>query len=105
MQEILMPMLIIGAIGAILGLILAIAANVFAIVEDPRYAQVMQLLPGYNCGACGYPGCQGLANALVDQETNDVRRCKPSNQQQRDSIVDYLQSTPGPDGETLQVIG
>lgn len=105
MQEILIPMLIIGAIGAVLGLILSIAAKVFAVVEDPRYAQVAQLLPGYNCGACGYPGCQGLANALVDKEVSDTRRCKPSNQAQRDSIVDYLQSTPGPEGDTIIVTG
>lgn len=105
MNDILIPMLVIGLIGAVLGLILSIASNVFAVVEDPRYAQVAQLLPGYNCGACGYPGCQGLANALVDKETSDVRRCKPSNQAQRDSIVQYLSSTPGPDGETLVVTG
>lgn len=105
MENILIPMLIIGAIGGVLGLVLSIASKVFEVVEDPRYAQVLQLLPGYNCGACGYPGCAGLANALVDQETNDVRRCKPSNQDQRNSIVDYLGSTPGPDGDTIQVIG
>ena len=98
-------MLIIGAIGGVLGLVLAISAKVFEVVEDPRYAQVLQLLPGYNCGACGYPGCQGLANALVDKETNDVRRCKPSNQDQRNSIVEYLKNTPGPEGDTIDVIG
>lgn len=105
MNEILIPMLIIGAIGGLLGLLLAFAAKIFAVQEDPRYAQVLQLLPGYNCGACGYPGCAGLANALVDQETNNVRLCKPSNQDQRDSIVEYLANTPGPDGDTLVVKG
>ena len=105
MQDILIPMLIIGAIGAVLGLVLAFAAKVFEVIEDPRYAQVHNLLPGYNCGACGYPGCQGLANAHVDKETDDVRRCTPSNQDQRNSIVDYLASTPGLDGETLVVRG
>ena len=89
-------------IGMALGLLLAVAAKVFAVEVDERIEKVTSLLPGYNCGSCGYPGCSGLASALVNKET-DVVSCRPSTQEKRDEIVEYLNSTKGPDGETLKV--
>ena len=45
---------------------LAIAARVFAVETDPRIELVEEALPGANCGACGFPGCSGLAKAIVE---------------------------------------
>ncbi len=104
MQDILKAMAIIGALGGILGLILAIAAEVFKVEVDERFVVVRDLLPQYNCGACGFPGCAGLAEGLVSGEVNRVSLCKPSNAQQRQAIFDYMNSTPGPDGKITQVV-
>lgn len=103
MNDILIPMAIVGAIGAVLGLILAIANQIFKVEEDFRFETVRDMLPQYNCGACGYPGCSGLAQALVSGEATRVSLCKPSNQQQRQAIYDYMNSTPGPDGKITSV--
>ena len=54
-----------GAIGGILAVGLAVASAVFKTESDPRVEQVLEVLPGANCGACGYPGCAGLASAVV----------------------------------------
>ncbi|MGE5554484.1 MAG: RnfABCDGE type electron transport complex subunit B [Betaproteobacteria bacterium] len=54
-----------GAVGAILATGLAVASVVFKTESDPRVEQLLEVLPGANCGACGYPGCQGLAKALA----------------------------------------
>jgi len=89
-------------IGAILGLLLSIASNLFYVKEDPRTEEVTKMLPGYNCGSCGYSGCGGLANALVKKET-DLIVCKPSKPEKKDEIIKYLAQTPGPDGETISV--
>ncbi len=89
-------------LGAILGLILAVASKIFEVQVDEREATVTAMLPGYNCGSCGYPGCSGLASALVNKET-DTLNCKPCKAEQRSKIVEYLNSTPGPDGEVLKV--
>ncbi|ADN02223.1 RnfABCDGE type electron transport complex subunit B [Spirochaeta thermophila] len=51
---------------AVFALILYWASRRFAVEEDPRVAAVTELLPGINCGACGFPGCAGLAQALVE---------------------------------------
>ena len=63
----------------------------------------MSDLAATNCGGCGYPGCSGFANALVEGETTKVSGCVVSNQETREKIVSYLNETPGPDGTTVKV--
>ena len=89
-------------IGALLGVMLGVASKVFLVELDEREAKVTEMLPGYNCGGCGYPGCSGLAAALIGKETDTVS-CKPCKADRKKEIVDYLNSTPGPDGECLKV--
>ena len=88
-------------IGALLGVMLGVASKVFHVELDEREAKVTEMLPGYNCGGCGYPGCSGLAAALIGKETDTVS-CKPCKADRKKEIVDYLNSTPGPDGECLK---
>lgn len=103
LETVIYPMLAVGLIGAVLGIVLSIADTVFKVKVDERIEQVAALLPGYNCGACGFPGCNGLATALVEKEVDDVRKCRPSNEKQRLAIAQYLKETPGPNGEVLNV--
>ena len=56
---------VMGALGAVFGLVLAFAAKVFAVEKDPREEAISGCLPGANCGGCGYPGCGGYAAAVV----------------------------------------
>jgi len=57
--------LVLGVMGCVFGLVLAIASKVFEVKEDPRLTEVVSCLPGANCGGCGYPGCAGCAAAIV----------------------------------------
>ncbi len=66
METILIPVVALGLIGGIFGIILQFASTVFYVEEDPRVTEVTDALPGANCGACGFPGCAGLANAIVE---------------------------------------
>lgn len=90
-------------IGAVLGLILGIANKYLVVEEDNRIPDVTEMLPGANCGACGYPGCSGFATALVEGEAKKVSTCRVSNSEAREKIVAYLKETPGPDGTTVDV--
>ena len=65
MNFILIAVIVLGAIGLIAALVLFAASKKFAVYEDPRIAQVNELLPGANCGGCGFAGCGGMADALV----------------------------------------
>ncbi len=50
----------LGGLGLIFGVGLAYAAQKFAVKVDPKVEQILQVLPGANCGACGQPGCSAL---------------------------------------------
>lgn len=63
-MNILFAFLIIAALGLLLGMGLAVAAKKFAVKKDERAEQILEILPGANCGACGFPGCSGYADAL-----------------------------------------
>ncbi len=63
--SILIAVIALGSIGLVAALVLFICSKKFAVKEDPRLAEVASVLPQANCGGCGFPGCSGLADALV----------------------------------------
>ncbi len=80
-------------LGAVCGLILGIASVKFHVEEDHRAEEILAMLPGYNCGGCGYPGCSGMAAALADGSGN-VNNCKPSKADVKEAIRQYLAEHP-----------
>lgn len=60
----------------ILGLALGWFREKFKVERDPKIDEVRNLLPGVNCGACGYPGCDGYAEAVAGGNT-PVTKCAP----------------------------
>ena len=64
--EIFIPIAIVVGIGLVLGLVLAVAAIILHVPVDERVEAVTEVLPGANCGACGYSGCSGYASALCE---------------------------------------
>ncbi len=69
MNPILFAVIIVAGIGFISGLGLAIASIVMAVKTDETVEALRAELPGANCGACGYSGCDGYAEALAKGET------------------------------------
>ena len=65
MNFILIAVLVLGAIALIAALVLFGVSKKFAVEEDPRLGQVGEILPGANCGGCGFAGRSGTAAALV----------------------------------------
>jgi electron transport complex protein RnfB len=96
----ILTLVVLGVVAAI---VLYFVAQKFKVEEDPRIDIVEGMLPGANCGGCGYPGCSGLAEALVEGKVKKVSTCRPSKPEARQNIKDYLASTPGPDGNTVNV--
>ncbi|MBI3815048.1 MAG: RnfABCDGE type electron transport complex subunit B [Nitrospinae bacterium] len=58
----------LGILGLIFGISLSLASKKFFVKLDPREEAVLKALPGTNCGACGFPGCAGLARAIIKGE-------------------------------------
>lgn len=63
-SNILLPVAIIGGMGLVFGALLGIASKVFAVKTDERVPQILEVLPGANCGGCGFAGCSAYANAI-----------------------------------------
>ena len=68
MIDILIAVGILGGLALLFGLVLAAASKAFYVEEDPRLAKLNECLPGANCGGCGYPGCGGYAEAVLNGE-------------------------------------
>ena len=69
-MEILAPILIVSLIGLLAGVILAVASIVMAVPKDEKAEALEEVLPGANCGACGYSGCPGYAAAMAKGEAS-----------------------------------
>ena len=57
---------VLGVLGAVFGLVLAVASKVFAVETDERLEPMIEALPGANCGGCGYSGCAAYAQAVLE---------------------------------------
>lgn len=68
MNGILIAAIMIGVAGLAIGLLLGVAAKTFAVEVDEKEVQVREVLPGNNCGGCGFAGCDALAKAIATGE-------------------------------------
>ena len=76
-MPILIPVIALGAIALLCAVLLTLSSVFFGVKEDPRVNEVRDCLPGANCGACGFSGCDGYAKALCDGTTNNPSLCIP----------------------------
>lgn len=83
----IVSLVILGVSAAI---ILYFVAQKFKVIEDPRIDETEAMLPGANCGGCGFPGCRGLAEALVKADSMDGLNCPVSSRENMQKIAEYL---------------
>jgi len=77
LKIILISLGFMGGMGAFFGIVLAYASRRFHVHEDPKITQVREELPGANCGACGFAGCQSYAEAVVKDPNVGPNLCTP----------------------------
>ena len=66
MNVVILTVALVAGIGLIGSIVLVAASRKLAVEEDERIGEIVAMLPGANCGSCGYPGCEGYAKALLD---------------------------------------
>ena len=64
-QAIIIAAVIVGGVGLFIGFFLGVSGEKFKVEVDEREEAIVGVLPGNNCGGCGYAGCSGLAAAIV----------------------------------------
>ena len=77
MNEILTAVIPVVIIGAICAVVLAVASKIMAVKENEKIPEIRECLPGANCGACGFAGCDGYAKALAENEVTATNLCVP----------------------------
>jgi Na+-translocating ferredoxin:NAD+ oxidoreductase subunit B len=80
---------ILGGLGLLFGILIAVANRAFWVWEDPRIDQVTELLPGSNCGACSQPGCRAFAEALIASKTEPAK-CTVMGPDQVQTVASFL---------------
>ena len=70
-------LIVLAGLGIVFGVALALVASRFVVKADPKVEQVRETLPGANCGACGFAGCMGYAEAVVGNPDVASSMCAP----------------------------
>ena len=106
-STVMYSLLTLGGIASVFAMILYFVAKRFHIEEDPQVAEVEAMLPGINCGACGYPGCAGLAEALVEAAgKKDISGlyCPPGGGETMGAIAEYFGLAAATSAATVAVL-
>jgi Na+-translocating ferredoxin:NAD+ oxidoreductase subunit B len=70
MNDILIAVLGMAAMGLFWAVVLVVVNKKFHVDENPKIEQVVDCLPGANCGACGFAGCQALGEAIIEKDAD-----------------------------------
>jgi Na+-translocating ferredoxin:NAD+ oxidoreductase RNF subunit RnfB len=89
-NPILLAAFLLGAIGLIAAVILFFVSKLFYVSEDPLIEEVTDCLPLANCGGCGFPGCKGLAEAIVNAGSMNGLVCPAANDKTLADIAEVL---------------
>lgn len=100
MIEILYPITVLGGLGLLFGSSLSLASKFFSVEINPKVEEVRKALPGANCGACGFPGCDGLANAIAEGKA-PVNACSVGGNPVAEAVADIMGVNPA---ETIREV-
>lgn len=89
MSDILIPVLVVGGLGLVFGLLLALASVIFSVKQDERIDEINKVLPGANCGGCGYAGCGAYAAAVVNNGA-PVNACTVGKQTVTEKVAEIM---------------
>ncbi len=88
-MNILIAFLVMLGVALTAGILITVFSHFFAVPENPKKAEIRECLPGINCGACGYKGCDDYAEALAEGGVAP-NLCVPGAQSVADAIGDIL---------------
>ena len=95
-ENILIAFSVVASVGVICAVLLALASHFLHVEEDERVKKIRECLPGVNCGACGYTGCDDYAKAIVN-DTAKTNLCIPGS----DSVAAEIAEIIGVEAEDV----
>lgn len=104
MSVLLSAVITLGAIGAGSAAILYFVGQKFHVEEDPRIDEVLEELPGANCGGCGFPGCSAFAASCVEAETLDNLMCPVGGADTMNKVAEILGKAASASAKKIAVV-
>ena len=89
LNPITLSIIILGGLGLLAGSGLAYASKKFISKIDPKVGAILEVLPGTNCGACGFAGCSGFAKALAEERAQ-ANGCIPGGEGVANQVASIL---------------
>ncbi len=108
MGEFWSTVIVLSSLGVFAAVALYYIAKKFKVEEDPRIDEVEKMLPGANCGGCGFAGCRGLAGAMVERDDISALFCPVGGAETMKAAAAYLGKAAGekaPEVATLRCAG
>jgi Na+-translocating ferredoxin:NAD+ oxidoreductase RNF subunit RnfB len=93
MNTIIFTVVILSSLGVLLAVILYFVAQKFKVFEDPRIDEIAEMLPGANCGGCGYAGCRAFAETLVKNDDISALLCPVGGNSVMNKAAEHLGKT------------
>ena len=95
MTMIIIPAVIVAAVGLIAAIILTIASKLMFVPVDEKVAAVREVLPGANCGGCGFAGCDDYAAAFADDPDLSTSLCPVGGPEVAGKIAEIVGGSAG----------
>lgn len=89
-MSILLPIIAVTVVGLVCAVMLVAASKAMALPPDENFKAIRECLPGANCGACGYAGCDGYARGLADGKETRTNLCTPGGEPAAKTIASVL---------------
>ncbi|MCF7877447.1 MAG: RnfABCDGE type electron transport complex subunit B [Candidatus Omnitrophica bacterium] len=80
MAQVIAATIVFGLIGLAFSLLLSFLNRKLKVPDDPRVKEILNILPGLNCGACGFSSCKAYAQAIVE-DPSKMKGCRPGGDQ------------------------
>lgn len=103
-MDILIAAAVVTVIGLLCSVMLVVAAHFFGVKENETVEEIRDILPGANCGACGYTGCDRYAKALAEDSSTKTNLCIPGGDSTAATIADILGVAPADVIEQIAIV-
>ena len=101
--NVILPAIILVSLAIVFSVLLAVLSKKLAVKENEKTEEIASLLSGANCGACGYAGCKGFADALA-QGKADIKSCNATSPENKKKIAEILGITDFAADDTIVVV-
>lgn len=92
--SILTAIAVVTALALLVGLFVVVIYHFFMVKADDRAVEINEILPGANCGGCGYSGCMAYAEAMASGKESQLTLCNPGGQETASALAAYMGEAP-----------